>query len=195
MASPVLIRCPRCRREIDVALIPSSSAAECPLCHRRFEAVRFDAPLRTATMARTIDGSLEAAQPCANHARNAAVANCERCGSFICALCRIDVDSRTLCPACFERLTTEGTLESTRTTFRDFSGLASVTATAGCLLWVFSMLLGPLAIYYGVRGLKQKKEMGEEDGIAGIWTAMVIGGIETIGGVVLVGMFVVSMFK
>ncbi len=111
----------------------------------------------------------------------------------MCALCRIDLDGRTLCPTCFERLSTEGTLESTRTTFRDYPGLASVTAVAGLLLWFATVLLGPLSIYYAVKGLRQKKQMGERDGRVGLWFAILLGSIEAAGGALLVGFIVYAM--
>lgn len=105
------------------------------------------------------------------------------------------MDGRTLCPACFERLSSEGTLESTRTTFRDYPGLAGVSVTAGCLLWFLSVVFGPLAIYYAVKGLKQKKEMGEEDGKAMLWIAIVLAAIQTAGGVFAIGALIVGMMS
>ncbi len=171
------IRCPRCRREIDVTSI-STTDAVCPRCHRAFEALRFEPPVRATAMPQMAEGTLEASQPCAVHALNAAVTSCQRCGSFMCELCRIDVDDRTLCPTCFERLSSEGSLQSTRTTFRDYPGLAGVTATFGCLMAALGLLFGPLAIYYGVKGLKQKKAMDESDGKTGLWMAIILGGLE-----------------
>ena len=183
---PVLIRCPRCRTKIDVATITTSAAAQCPVCQGTFEAIRFDPQRRAFAPPGMIDGGLAAAQPCSIHPGNAAVANCERCGSFICELCRIEVDGRTLCPGCFERLSSEGALDSTRTSFRDYSGLAGVTATAGCVVWFLCLVLGPLAIYYAVKGLKEKKSRGESDGRAGLWVAIFVGSLEIIGGIGLI---------
>ena len=192
-ARPVLIRCPLCDREIDLGSIGSSGAARCPLCLREFRAVRFNPPQRARALPQAIDGRLDAGQPCATHPRNAAVTGCQRCGSFMCDLCRIDVDGRTLCPACFERLSAEGSLESTRTTFRDYPGLAGVTVTAGCLIWFLAAFFGPFAIYYAVKGLKQKKEMGEEEGKAMLWIAIVLAVIQTGGGLFFIGALIVGM--
>jgi len=191
----VMIRCPRCRRRIEVASIATSPQAECPLCRGSFEAVRFEPPVRVAVAPQTIGTTLTESQPCAAHPLNAAVTSCERCGSFMCSLCRIDVDNRTLCPSCFERLSSDGSLESTRTTFRDFSGLASLTATAGCLMMIFGVLFGPLAIYYGVKGVKQKKAMGESDGLVSLWAAIVVGGIECAIGIFFATTFIRGIFR
>jgi hypothetical protein len=191
----VLIRCPRCRQQIDVTSITTSEHALCPSCAGEFRAVRFDPPPRETALPSMVAGALDAGQPCANHPRNAAVTGCQRCGSFICALCRIDVDGRTLCPACFERLSSEGSLESTRTTFRDYPGLAGVTATAGCLIWFLSILFGPLAIYYALKGLKQKKEMGEDDGRFMLTLAIGVGALQIIGGAFLIVAMIVGMMR
>jgi len=194
-AEVMSIRCPRCREPIEITSIPTMGEARCALCGRAFQAVRFEPPSRAAVVPQMVDGTLDAAQPCANHPGNAAVTSCQRCGSFICALCRIDLDNRTLCPTCFERLSAEGSLESTRTTFRDYPGLAGVTATVGCLISALGFLFGPLAIYYGIKGLKQKKEMGESDGLVGLRVAIVIGSLESIGGALFMGFFIYGMLK
>jgi uncharacterized paraquat-inducible protein A len=191
----VMIRCPRCRRRIEVASIATSPHAECPSCRRSFEAVRFEPPAPVAVAPQTIGTTLTESQPCAAHPLNAAVTSCQRCGSFMCSLCRIDVDKRTLCPSCFERLSAEGSLESTRTTFRDFPGLAGITATAGCVMMVFGVLFGPLAIYYGIKGVKQKRAMGESDGIVGLWAAIVLGGIECAVGIFFAATLIKGMFR
>ena len=60
---------------------------------------------------------------------------------------------------------------------------------------VLGVLFGPLAIYYGVKAMKQKKAMGETDGVAGLWVAGVLGGIDSLGGLVFAGVFVWAMFK
>src|SRR4051812_35197337 len=40
---------------------------------------------------------------CAAHPNNAAVGVCQRCGTYMCALCRTRWHDRTLCPACVLR--------------------------------------------------------------------------------------------
>ena len=191
----ITIKCPRCRRPIEVAHIKTSAQADCPLCANSFEAVRFDPPERVAAKPQMVGTTMVESQPCATHPLNAAVTSCERCGTFMCSLCRIDLDGRTLCPTCFERLSSEGALESTRTTFRDYNGMASVTALFGCLLMILGILFGPLAIYYGVKGLKQKKAMGESDGLTGLWLAIVVGVVEAGVGVFFVFTFVKGMLR
>lgn len=174
----VLNACPRCQKPIDLTAIPTSAAAVCPLCARTFEAVHFDPPPPDTTLPQSVDASLAAAQPCAFHEHNAAVVECERCGSFMCRLCRIDIDGRTLCPGCFERLATEGSIDSAVTTFRDYSGMAGVAALLGIVISFLGVLFGPATIYYAIMGIRQKKKMRESDGRGLLWFAMVVGAFE-----------------
>jgi hypothetical protein len=131
-----------------------------------------------------IAGGAEASSTsCANHAANLAVANCERCGVFMCSLCRIAVDETQLCPTCFDRLTAEGALPSTRTRYRDYGRQASSYALLGVLLWVIGPLLGPLAVYYGFRSLRQLREMDEPGGRVRAWLSVLAGAAQAVGGV------------
>ena len=185
--------CPRCQKPIDLTAIATSAAAMCPLCARTFEAVRFDPPPRDTTLPQGVDASLAAAQPCAFHEHNAAVVECERCGSFMCKLCRIDIDGKVLCPGCFERLATEGSIPSTVTTFRDYSGMAGVSALLGILISFLAVLFGPATIYYAIMGVRQKKKMGEDDGRGMLWFAMVVGALEIVLGLALLTSVFVTM--
>ncbi len=126
---------------------------------------------------------------------NAAVIECSRCGTFICALCRIDTDGKALCPACFERLSADGSLEGTTMTFRDYGALSSTSAVAGCLIYFIGILTGLLAIYYGIRGLRQKKELGDRDGVAGIWGAITLGVLESLIGGFIVFYLLIEVAK
>ena len=191
-SSPVaaqMVRCPRCRKMLDLAAIKTTPEFPCPACSRTFEAVRFSPRITELRVSELATAGPQGGQPCSTHARNAAVASCERCGAFMCGLCRIDVDGAVLCPPCFERRSAEGSIQSARTRFRDYDGLASVTATAGCLfsMMFLGILFGPLAIFYGVKALRQKKEFGETDGRTGVWIAMVIGIVEALVGIFMIG--------
>src|SRR5205807_304768 len=68
---------------------------------------------------------------CARHARNSAVAACERCGAFMCALCRIESDGKVLCAGCFDRLRAAGELESARVSFRSWRTLGQHLSLLG----------------------------------------------------------------
>jgi uncharacterized paraquat-inducible protein A len=122
----------------------------------------FHPPTRSARVLQLVQSGPEAAGACANHPRNAAVTNCERCGIFICSLCELEVDGAKYCPACFERLAQEGAIHSARTRFRAYSSLAGLTAIVG-LFFSGAFLgfpLGGLALYYVVKGFRTRRDTG-----------------------------------
>ena len=80
-----------------------------------------------------------------------------------------------LCPACFERLSDEGALASTRVQFRDHSRLATTVAVFGLLVFFAGVVTGPAAIYYGVRAWRQAQETGEPGSAGRLVLVVVLG--------------------
>src|SRR3954470_16522302 len=111
--------CPRCNARLTKDWIVSGTVT-CPDCNKDFNAVAFTPPPEKTVITEVAAAGPELANACANHARNAAVTNCQRCGLFICALCEMDVGSGPFCPACFDRLRTEGTLRGAEQRTRDY---------------------------------------------------------------------------
>lgn len=173
------IVCPCCAKTLPRSLL-ATGELECPFCKGQFTAAAFTPPVRKVRV-RQVTDSPDAPTACAIHERNTAVANCGRCGNFMCNLCKIDADDMALCPACFERLSGEGTLNSAQTTIRNWAGIASSAAVCGFLIWPLSFIFGPAAIWCGVKALKMKREMGERDGVIGIYAAIVIGFFQFVG--------------
>ncbi|MBA3709185.1 MAG: hypothetical protein H0W83_10250 [Planctomycetes bacterium] len=128
--------------------------------------------------------------PCARHARNQAAASCERCGAFMCELCRIDCDGKALCSTCFERMEAEGSLPSVRRTMRNYNGMAFHLSLYGVLLFIIGWIIGPVAIWLAIKGTLQNRRNGERvSQTAGI-IAMVVGTLDTVGGI----LFMLAMF-
>ena len=171
--------CPACRRPFDLARL-TSGVQHCPACGLRFEAVRFRPAERRADVREVGAAGPKEGAACAAHRRNAAVAWCERCGIFMCALCRTEADGRTLCAACFDRLAAEGTLQSTQTRHRDYVGLAWIASAVGFMVCFAGLVTGPLGVYYGFRALRQMNEWGDVGGRMRAVGAMVAGVIATV---------------
>src|SRR5436309_3067952 len=51
---------------------------------------------------------------CVAHPNNSATDACERCGDFMCAVCRTNVEGRSYCPRCFDLLYNRGSLQFTQ---------------------------------------------------------------------------------
>jgi hypothetical protein len=98
---------------------------ECPYCRTEFEATPFQPRERrhqaVQIVTETPDG---VAAACANHARNAAVTSCSRCGLFICALCDMNVGEGSFCPTCFDRSRDQNPITGGATRYRDYATMS-----------------------------------------------------------------------
>lgn len=181
--------CPQCRKGLDPGGVRSGRMT-CPQCGTGFDAVRFDPPQPAVLVRAVAEAGPEGAASCAAHPGNAAAGHCGRCGVFMCDLCRIDTDGMTLCPACFDRLASEGTLASTRTAFRDYGRMGVQLLLLGVLFWFVAAPFGLGAIYAGVQELRQRKRLGEGSR-ARAWISIGLGAVWAVGSVVLL----VSIFR
>jgi len=159
-----------------------SASSACLECGLNFEAAVLSPPVRPAP--RQLQHSQGQVQ-CARHARNAAVASCERCGAFMCGLCRIDADGKSICAACFERLRAAGELESASTRFRSFRTLGLHLGILGIPLMAGGILLGPASIIATVRGMRQDSKEGTAGETLSAVLALILGTVSTVGGIVV----------
>jgi hypothetical protein len=159
--------------------MPLDEAVYCGECALEFTAVAFDPP---AAVRQPVPSSLEAGSTqCARHARNAAVAACDRCGAFMCRLCRVDVGGKALCAACFDRVRADGSLEDAQTTFRSWRTLGLHSAVFSLFAWPLAIVIGPLSIYASIRGLAQSRKDGDERGAVGPILAIILAVLLTAG--------------
>ncbi len=158
--------CPHCNRPLDPATV-EDGPTRCAGCGRRFVAQRFAGVEGAGGAGALAEAGPSAASACAAHPRNAAPGACERCGVFMCGLCRVDSDGLALCPACFNRLAREDALPSLKLRFVDYGARASSAAAIGFLFCLpLGLVAGPLAVYYAARGLRQPTEtLGSKTGI------------------------------
>jgi len=182
--------CPRCWTELpDSVLQPGD--VYCGSCGLAFEAELFAPPV--AARAALPPPEAGTAAQCAKHARNAAAAACERCGAFMCTLCRVESDGLVLCAGCFDRLRADGSLASASTSFRSWRTLGLHLAVLGVPLVTFGALLGPVAVYAAARGIGQARKSGDEGGLAGPVISLLLGLAVTAGGV-LMGLTMAGVF-
>lgn len=137
----------------------------CPFCGKVFLATIFDPPpefvfvkpVTGLAMGGAESGGVGQA-PCAKHELNAAAGICGRCGNFICALCATPLGGVEYCTACFERLLLDGGGRVRPAAETNYVQIAVMSSFGGLL--PLGLLLGPLAVYYGFKALKQVQRCG-----------------------------------
>ena len=155
---------------------------DCGECALEFTAATFRPVPSRPPPAAGLEHAAGAAS-CARHARNVAIAACERCGSFMCALCRVEVEGRSLCAACFDRGRSEGSLHAAQTSFRSWRTLGLHLAVVGMFMYPFGILTGPASLYATARGVAQSHKDGDEGGLLGTLLAAAMGIAVTLGGI------------
>lgn len=187
--------CPRCHARLTADWLRSGTTI-CPDCNKPFEATAFNPQRRqieivSVAAALTPDGANE----CANHARNAAVTSCGRCGLFICALCNMDVGTGPYCPSCFDRLRSENQLQPAATRYRDYSSMARIAMIAG-LFFSFMFLgipFGAASLFYSRKGFKQLRTEGRS--IAGLIIVVVMASLEVLTGLAVIIFMIYAFAK
>ena len=164
--------CPVCDTALQGPLATGDQV--CPACASSFRAAVFEPPTDPGPAVLPSG----AGTPCARHARNLAESSCQRCGAFMCSLCRIETDGKEHCAECFNRLAGEGALPSAVQRIHNHNAVAGLVAVVGCLFWPAAILLGPIAMVYAVRGRRQNRRTGESISVAMGWIGLVLGAIE-----------------
>lgn len=178
--------CPRCWTPLAPAVLGLGDV-HCGECALDFTAATFQ-PAEAGPLSRPEETPTGGAS-CARHARNAAVAACERCGAFMCALCRVDVEGKGLCVACFDRGRSEGSLHAAQTTFRSWRTLGLHLSVLGVVMYPLGILIGPASLFATVRGITQSRKDGDEGGALGTAAAFVLALLATLAG----GLFVLGL--
>jgi len=88
----IVLRCLSCHEPLREE--PERIGARCPHCRQPL----FEDPRQAAPAAPAAGASV-----CATRPQNAAVGTCQRCGNFLCAVCRTRWRNQAVCIACVER--------------------------------------------------------------------------------------------
>jgi uncharacterized paraquat-inducible protein A len=186
--------CPRCGAHLTADWI-QTGVVRCPDCNRDFEAMAFKPPARRLVVEHVAASGPIEANACANHAKNAAVTACQRCGLLICALCDMDIGTGSYCPACFDRLRNEDALQPAATRYRDYSSMARVSMIAGLFFsfMYLGILFGSASLFYARKGFKQLRAEGRSSAWLAITVIVAI--LEILGSLVMIALTIYAFAK
>lgn len=150
------LQCPGCRKPLDASAVNQPEFVPCPACGTRTKTLLFPAFARPiaggqAPQLITADGE----STCYQHSSSKAVAVCDRCGRFMCALCEISLPGgEMVCPGCIQ----SGIRKKALTTFETERTPRDKIALILCLLPVIvpclysiSIVTAPISLFMAIR--------------------------------------------
>lgn len=124
----------------------------CPVCDSPFEMAVFPAFTHTAAIGQTGEPTVEDTESaCFYHSQKRAVAACDNCGRFLCALCDVDLHGRHLCPPCIEAGITNRAMANLEFRRVRYDGIALTLALLPVpLIWP-TLLSAPATLFIALR--------------------------------------------
>src|SRR5262245_5814330 len=130
----------------------SSQPSICPQCGALLQVLVFPAYFRAPVRGQTAENLLvEGESSCFYHPQKKAVVPCSNCGRFLCALCDVELNDQHLCPVCLERGQQKRTLKNLENHRVRYASIALAMALLPVLLWPFTLITAPAALYITVR--------------------------------------------
>lgn len=133
--------------------------AECPVCRTRLQAMVFPAVLEDRRTAgdQGFTAKLDDTEAsCFYHPSKRAVQACDGCGRFLCGLCDLELDGRHLCPGCLDTGRTTGKITKLQNRRVLYDNMALMLALLPILMWPFTLLSAPAALYIVIRHWKSQ---------------------------------------
>lgn len=146
-----IVRCGNCSAALSIPETTGAGGVACRRCGTETRVWLFPALYRAAASSPAQPLTNEGDSSCMNHPQKRAVAVCDGCGKYLCALCDVDWSGGHLCPACIEhrkRADPEGAL---RTEYVHYDLIVLLLAMLGMLLWMFGLFIAPVALFLGWR--------------------------------------------
>lgn len=150
--APSALRCPACGGDILISELQSEAmnSCPCPACEKPLTARLYPALTRkeTANAGRRI--LLEEEAACFFHESKQAESLCEDCGRYLCALCEIVFEGKTLCPACLETAQEKETMDGLVRQRLRHDSIALMLALLPILVWPITIITAPVAVIYAI---------------------------------------------
>lgn len=143
------VACTRCQAPVHGDYLNVGHFLACPSCEAMIRVRVFPALTRPSLPSVAAPILVEGESSCFYHPHKRAVVACESCGRFLCGLCDVEVGDKHRCPACLSSAgRKQDVLEKKRTLY---DGIALALATYPLLIWPFTVVTAPAALYLTVR--------------------------------------------
>lgn len=171
------LSCPRCQRVLDAGSWHDEHSGRCVRCSAEFEFFPFRAlvAVRASHAAQAVVVAEESV--CFFHAENRAEAVCEECGRLLCPVCAINLGGKKICPTCISSSKTSPSAQLVRERSLP-DNLALTLAVLPLLIWPFTLVTAPVALWFSIRGWKHPGSVVRGVGRVRLILASLIAGVQ-----------------
>lgn len=177
-----VVSCPRCRVTIPAELCNTGREDACPSCGALVRAAVFPALFETG--ASRAGDVTPGASPCYFHQGKSAVAVCDSCGRFVCALCRVELSEGIRCPECIAGRTKKEEIASLVPSRTLLDSIALSVAVLPVLIFWITPLTAPLAIYLAIKSRKAPGSVLPRSRVRAV-VALLVASLQIVGWVAL----------
>jgi hypothetical protein len=175
--------CPACKRSYEALDWFDANHCRCRKCQEDFDFFPFPALVATKEIAKPQAVAVAEDSTCFFHAQNQAEKVCDGCGRFLCAVCAVPFAGKTMCPNCIANSKKDDVrLVASRPVA---GGAALGLALLPILIWPFTLITAPVALYLAITGWKKPQSLVQP----GRWK-LIVGGLialAQIGGWIFLG--------
>ncbi len=145
------ITCSKCKVPLQ-DFLNAPDLTVCPSCGVGMQIHVFPSLFRNLMPGQTGDTLLtDQEASCFYHPQKKAVITCEGCGRFLCALCDVELNEQHLCSTCLESGKKKGKLKNLENHRMVYDGMALTLAIVPLLIWPFTIITAPAAIFVAIR--------------------------------------------
>ena len=131
----------------------------CPRCQAWLRVYLFAAFAAEPSVATAEPVLVEGESSCFYHPHKKAALACEHCGRFLCALCDIEIGGVHRCPRCLEAGKRKHEVENLEMQFTRYDRIALALTIVPLLLWPFTLLTAPAALFLVIRFWKRRSKI------------------------------------
>ncbi len=145
-----MIGCPACRAPLSPEVLGAPTFEACADCRTPLRVRLFPAAFRAAAAAPAALAAPGDAT-CFFHASRRAAVPCADCGRYLCALCDLEIAGRHVCPSCAARRAGDAREDRFVRERTLWDSLALALAVYPMLIFYFSIVTAPAAIFIAIR--------------------------------------------
>lgn len=146
-----IVRCGRCSGALNIPEAIGAGSVDCRSCATPTQVWLFPALYREREAQKAQALQEEGHSSCMNHPQKRAVAVCDACGKFLCALCDVDWNGEHLCPSCIGHRKNADPEGALRTEYYHYDLIALLLALIAIPTSFFGIFIAPIVIYLGWR--------------------------------------------